>query len=228
MQSDGCDEEHHFGVHLWSSGAWLLWLAGAHDSSAPHTIRVHRDRWRAFLLAFLIHEGVVALDIVFELWDISGDIFAFVAMKNSGNTDLFIAFAVCLVPSTVFSAGSGALKLLLVKRRTTLVKRRTTLLKRRATPRAFRRPSHAAGRLDFRLFCEVFMLRRSEQRHEEHKNANDAASYMAYSYILLALTKVWSRAVESGGLFVASMLHAGCAVLRPQHDLAPSHRSKQE
>jgi hypothetical protein len=186
-----------------------------------HTIRVHRDRWKAFLLAFLIHEGVVALDILIELWDISGDIFAFVAMKDSGNTDLFIAFAVCLVPSTVFSAGSVALKLLLVKRR-------TTLLKRHATPRALRRPSHAAGRMDFRLLCEVFLLRRSEQRHEEHKNANDAACYTACSYILLGLTEVWSRAAESGGLFVASMLHAGCAVLRPQHDLAPSHRSKQE
>jgi hypothetical protein len=190
-----------------------------------HMIRVHRDRWRAFLLSFLIHEGVVALDILFELWDVSGDIFAFVTMKDSGNTGLFIAFAVCLVPSTVFSAGSVALKLLLVKRR-------ATLLKRRATPRAPRRPSHAAGRMDFRLLCEVFMLRGSEQRHEEHKNANDAACYMAYSYILLALTEVWVQGCRVwgfvGGLFVASMLHAGCAVLRPQHDLAPSHRSQQE
>jgi hypothetical protein len=103
-------------------------------------------------------------------------IFAFVTMKDSGNTDLFIAFAVCLVPSVVFSAGSVALKLL--------------LLKRRATPRAPRRPSDAAGRMDFRLLCDVFMLRGSEQRHEEHKNANDAACYKAYSCILLALTEV--------------------------------------
>jgi hypothetical protein len=85
-----------------------------------------------------------------------GDIFAFVTMKDSGNTDLFIAFAVCLVPPVV-------------------------------SPR---RPSHAAGRMDFRLLCDVFMLRGSEQRHEGHKNANDAACYKAYSYILLALTEV--------------------------------------
>ena len=44
--------------------------------------------------------------------------------------------------------------------------------------------------MDFRLLCDVFMLRGSEQRHEEHKNANDAACYTAYSYILLALTEV--------------------------------------
>ena len=141
-----------------------------------HMIRVHRDRWRAFLLSFLRHEGVFALELLFELWDISGDIFAFVTMKDSGNTDLFIAFAVFLVPSTVFSAGSVLLKLL--------------LLKRRAMPRAPRQPSHAPGRMDFRLLCDVFMLRGSEQRHAEHKSANDAACYKAYSCILLALTEV--------------------------------------
>jgi hypothetical protein len=163
-----------------------------------HMIRVHRDRWRAFLLSFLIHEGVVALDILFELWDVSGDIFAFVTMKDSGNTDLFIAFAVFLVPSTVFSAGSVVLKLL--------------LLKRRATPRAPRRPSHAAGRMDFRLLCEVFMLRGSEQRHEERKSANDAACYMAYSYILLALTEVWVQGCRVWGFVLRE--HAVCRMRR--------------
>jgi hypothetical protein len=73
-----------------------------------HMIRVHRDRWRAFLLSFLRHEGVVALKVLFELWDISGDCFAFATVKDSGQQDLFIPFAVFLVPSLGFSVASMA------------------------------------------------------------------------------------------------------------------------
>jgi hypothetical protein len=50
-------------------GALLLGLLGL----LVHMIRVHRDRWRAFLLSFLIHEGVVALELLFELWDLCGE-----------------------------------------------------------------------------------------------------------------------------------------------------------
>jgi hypothetical protein len=37
-----------------------------------HLIRAHRDRWRAFLISFLQHEGVIALEVLGELWDICG------------------------------------------------------------------------------------------------------------------------------------------------------------
>jgi hypothetical protein len=37
-----------------------------------YLIRAHRDRWKAFLISFLKHEGVIALKVFSELWDISG------------------------------------------------------------------------------------------------------------------------------------------------------------
>ena len=107
-----------------------------------------------------INEGVVALELLFELWDISGDIFAFVTMKDSGNTDLFIAFAVCLVPPVVFSAGSVA-------------QRRA----HRADP-LMQRAGWTSGCSATSSCCVA-----ARQRHEEHKNANDAACYKAYSRV---------------------------------------------
>jgi hypothetical protein len=37
-----------------------------------YMIRAHRDRWKAFLISFLKHEGVIALKVLWEVWDISG------------------------------------------------------------------------------------------------------------------------------------------------------------
>ena len=37
-----------------------------------YLIRAHRDRWKAFLISFLKHEGVIALKVLWELWDICG------------------------------------------------------------------------------------------------------------------------------------------------------------
>jgi hypothetical protein len=124
-------------------------------------IRVHRDRWRAFLLSFLRHEGVVALKVLFELWDISGDCFAFATVKGSGQQDLFIPFAVFLVPSLGFSVASIGLKLWLLKRRT--------------AQRMDVRHALRSAPMDFRLLCDLFMLRTSQRQHEEDKSANDGA-----------------------------------------------------
>jgi hypothetical protein len=153
-------------------GVFLLGFLGL----MVYMVRRHRDHWRAFLLSFLKHEGVIALKVLFEVWDISGDLFTFVAIKNSGNPDLFVAFGVFIVPATVFSAATIGLKF--------------WLLKRRAAQRLDVRHALRSAPMDFRLLCDLFMLRTGQRQHEEDKSANDGARYQAYSYILLALTEV--------------------------------------
>lgn len=152
-------------------GVFLLGFLGL----MVYMVRRHRDYWRAFLLAFLKHEGVIALKVLWELWDISGDLFMFVAIKDSGNPDLFVAFGVFIVPATVFSAATIGLKLWLLKRRT--------------AQRMDVRHALRSAPMDFRLLCDLFMLRTSHRRHDDLKSANDGARYQAYSYILLALTE---------------------------------------
>jgi hypothetical protein len=153
-----------------------------------YMVRRHREHWRAFLLSFLKHEGVIALEVLWEVWDISGDLFMFVAIKDIGNLDLFAAFGVFIVPATVFSAATIGMKLWLLKRRT--------------AQRMDARHTLRSAPMDFRLLCDLFMLRTSQRRHEELKSANDGSRYQAYSYILLALTEVWRRAarLRSDGL----------------------------
>ncbi len=51
--------------------------------------------------------------------------------------------------------------------------------------------------MDFRLLCDLFMLRTSQRRHDDLKSANDGARYQAYSYILLALTEVCGAELPS-------------------------------
>ena len=111
----------------------------------------------------------------------AGDFFAFVAVKNSGHQDLFVPFAVFLVPSLGFSAASIGLKFWLMKRRA---------VRRAAKLQALRSPAGQLRRIDFQLLCDRFVLHRRQQRHEELKSANDAARYQAYTYIALALTEV--------------------------------------
>ena len=111
----------------------------------------------------------------------AGDCFAFVTVKSSGHDDLFVPFAVFLVPSLGFSAASIGLKFWLMKRRA---------VRRAAKLQALRLPAGQLRRIDFQLLCDRFVLHRRQQRHEELKSANDAARYQAYTYIALALTEV--------------------------------------
>ena len=141
----------------------------------------------------------------------AGDCFAFVTVKNSGHDDLFAPFAVFLVPSLGFSAASIGLKFWLLKRRA---------VRRAAKLQGLQLQAGQSRRIDFRLLCDRFVLRRRQQRHEELKSANDAERYQAYTYIVLALTEVrFCLAAGCDGPVQLGLL-AGCAVLRPQYDLA--------
>ena len=150
----------------------------------------------------------------------AGDCFAFVTVKNSGHDDLFAPFAVFLVPSLGFSAASIGLQFWLLKRRA---------VRRTAKLQGLQLQAGQSRRIDFRLLCDRFVLHHRQQRHEELKSANDAARYEAYSHISLALAEVRRMAASAfSSPTDSAWLLPGCAVLRPQHDLAPSHRSQQE
>jgi hypothetical protein len=141
-----------------------------------------------------------------------------VTVKNSGHDDLFAPFAVFLVPSLGFSVASIGLKFWLLKRRA---------IRRTATLQVLQLQADQSRRIDFRLLCDRFLLHRRQQRHEELKSANDAARYQAYTYVVLALIEVRFDLlpVLTAPAQLTLGLLPGCAVLRPQYDLAGSHRA---
>ena len=140
-------------------------------------------------------------------------------VKESGHQDLFVPFAVFLVPSLGFSLASIGLRLWLVKRAN---------VRRTAHLRAPRQRPQQWARIDFRLLCERFVLQRRQRLHDEQKRANDAARYQAYSYVVLALTEVRCTAVCRSPLSDSTWLLPGCAVLHPEHDPARPHREYAE
>jgi hypothetical protein len=100
---------------------------------------------------------------------------SFISLKDSGQSDLFVAYATFLVPSVVASLLIMGLKIRLIVRR---AGERNAKL---AAPR-----THKA---DFRWLAERFILHRDQHRHDELMSANRIALHKSYAYMLLAATE---------------------------------------
>ena len=103
------------------------------------------------------------------------------SVQESGHYDLFVAYAIFLVPSVIASLLTMGLKMQLIIRR--FAKRREKL--------AVVQQHCSLGRAkrDFFWLAERLILLRDQRRYEERKNANNIALHEAYAYMLLAATE---------------------------------------
>ena len=102
---------------------------------------------------------------------------SFISVKDSGQLDLFVAYATFLVPSVIASLLIMGLKIRLILRRAG---------ERNAKLAAPRTHTHKAN---FRWLAERFILHRDQHRHEELMSANRIALHKSYAYMLLAATE---------------------------------------
>jgi hypothetical protein len=104
-------------------------------------------------------------------------VLSFITVKDSGQLDLFVAFATFLVPSVIASLLIMGLKIRLILRR---AGERNAKL---AAPRTHTHKAH------FRWLAERFILHRDQHRHEELMSANRVALHQSYAFMLLAVTE---------------------------------------
>ena len=102
---------------------------------------------------------------------------SFISVKDSGQLDLFVAYATFLVPSVIASLLIMGLKIRLIVRRAG---------ERNAKLAA---PGTHTHKADFRWLAERFILHRDQHRHEELMSANRIALHKSYAYMLLAVTE---------------------------------------
>ena len=112
-----------------------------------------------------------------SMHDGAGDVFSFISMKDSGQFDLFLAFATFLIPSVIAS-------LLIMGRKIRMIVRRVG--ERNAKLAVAQ--AHRSGRPkpDFRWLADRFILHRDQHRHQELNGANMIALHKSYAYVLLA------------------------------------------
>jgi hypothetical protein len=99
-------------------------------------------------------------------------VLSFITVKDSGQLDLFVAYATFLVPSVIASLLIMGLKI--------------RLILRRAGERNAKLVAPRTHKADFRWLADRFILHRDQHRHQELNGANMIALHKSYAYVLLA------------------------------------------
>ncbi len=160
--------------------------------------------------------------------DIAGDLFTFYSLQSSGHTDLFVAFAIFLVPALLCSAASLGMKATLVIKR--VAQRRGALKPSRPTA-SLSNDAVSTRRLGFRFLAERFVLHRDKERHGDEWSAATADRYEAYSYLLLVVAEVSERRpslrpLPHSDCWSTWLLAAGPAVLYHRYDPSGQNRER--